>query len=60
LVDKEVIVECKSAKEITPIDHAQLLNYLKITKLQLGLLINFNVLKLTQGLKRIANNYNEF
>ena len=60
LVDKEVIVECKSVKEITPIDHAQLLNYLKVTKLQLGLLINFNVLKLTQGLKRIVNNYSEF
>jgi len=37
-----------------------LLNYLKITELQLGLLINFNVLKLTHGLKRIANNYSEF
>jgi GxxExxY protein len=60
LVDKEVIVECKSVKEITPIDHAQLLNYLKISELQLGLLINFNVLKLTQGLKRVANNYKEF
>ena len=60
LVDKEVIVECKAVGEITPLDHAQLLNYLKITKLQLGLLINFNVLRLTQGIKRIVNNYKEF
>ena len=60
LVDKEVIVECKSVREITPLDHAQLLNYLKITKLQLGLLINFNVLRLTQGINRIANNYKGF
>jgi GxxExxY protein len=33
LVDKRVIVECKSVKEVTSMDHAQLLNYLKITKL---------------------------
>ena len=59
LVDKRVIVECKSVKEVNPIDHAQLLNYLKVTKLQLGLIINFNVLKLTQGLKRIVNNYSD-
>jgi GxxExxY protein len=57
LVDKRVIVECKSVKEVTSMDHAQLLNYLKITKLQLGLLINFNVQILTRGVKRIVNNY---
>jgi GxxExxY protein len=59
LVDKRVIVECKSAKEVTPLDHAQLLNYLKISDLQIGLLINFNVLRLTDGIKRIVNNYSE-
>ena len=59
LVDNRVIVECKSVKEVTPLDHAQLLNYLKITDLQLGLLINFNVRILTKGIKRIVNNYNE-
>ncbi len=59
LVDKRVIVECKSVKEVTPLDHAQLLNYLKITNLQLGLLINFNVRILTTGIKRIVNNYND-
>ena len=58
LVDGQVIVECKSVKEVTPLDHAQLLNYLKITQLQLGLLINFNVRILTKGIKRIVNNYN--
>ena len=57
LVDKRVIVECKSVKEFAPIDHAQLLNYLKISELQIGLLINFNVLKLTDGIKRIVNNF---
>ena len=59
LVDKRVIVECKSVKEVTPLDHAQLLNYLKITDLQLGLLINFNVQILKSGIKRIVNNYSE-
>ena len=59
LVDKRVIVECKSVKEVTPIDNAQLLNYLKITNLQLGLLINFNVRMLTSGIKRIANKYSD-
>ncbi len=59
LVDKRVIVECKSVKEVTPLDHAQLLNYLKITELQLGLLINFNVRILKSGIKRIVNNYSD-
>ncbi len=57
LVDKRVIVECKSVKEFAPIDHAQLLNYLKISELQVGLLINFNVIKLTDGIKRIVNDF---
>lgn len=52
-------MECKAVNEVTPLDHAQLLNYLKITKLQLGLLINFNVQILTKGIKRIVNNYQE-
>ena len=59
LVDKRVIVECKTVREVTPLDHAQLLNYLKITDLQLGLLINFNVRILTKGIKRIVNNYSD-
>jgi GxxExxY protein len=59
LIDNHIIVECKSVKEVTPLDHAQLLNYLKITDLQLGLLINFNVRLLTKGIKRIVNNYND-
>ena len=59
LIDGKVMVECKSVKDITPMDHAQLLNYLKIANLQVGLLINFNVRKLTSGLKRIVNKFNE-
>ena len=59
LIDKRVIVECKSVREVTPLDRAQLLNYLKITDLQLGLLINFNVRILTKGIKRVVNNYSD-
>ena len=40
-------------------DHAQLLNYLKISDLQVGLLINFNVRKLIAGIKRIVNKFDE-
>jgi len=57
LIEKCVIVECKAVKELTHIDEAQLINYLKITNLQVGLLINFNSIKLIKGLKRIVNNY---
>lgn len=59
LVDKRVIVECKSVEDLHPIDEAKLLNYLKITKLQVGLLINFNVLLLKNGIKRMVNNFRE-
>jgi len=44
---------------LTEIGQAQLLNYLKITKLQVGLLINFNVLILKNGIKRMVNNYDD-
>ena len=59
LVEQSVIVECKAVKELQKIDEAQLLNYLKITKLKLGLLMNFNKLKLTDGPKRMVNNFDD-
>ena len=49
-----VVVELKSVEHLAPIHEAQLLTYLKIAKLPLGLLINFNVPVLKQGIKRIA------
>lgn len=55
LVENSVIVECKAVKDVTPIDKARLLNYLKICKLQIGLLINFNVLILKDGISRMIN-----
>jgi len=59
LIDNRIIVECKAVSQLTAIDQAQVINYLKITDRQVGLLINFNVLQLKNGLKRLVNNYNE-
>ncbi len=56
VVKNLVIIELKAVNQIAPIHDAQLLNYLKLSKLKLGLLINFNVTLLKNGLKRIVNN----
>ncbi len=57
LIDGRVIVECKAVSGLTEIDQAQILNYLKITGLQVGLLVNFNVKMLKNGIKRLVNNF---
>ena len=54
LVGGRVIVELKAVEAIAPIHQAQLLSYLKATKLRLGLLINFNVPVLKDGIKRLV------
>lgn len=54
LVDKRLILELKAVDDLHPIHTAQLISYLKITGLHLGLLINFNVTVLKNGIKRIA------
>lgn len=50
LVDDRLILELKSVKELLPIHEAQLLTYLKLAKIEKGLLINFNVKLLKHGL----------
>ena len=55
LVESGVIVELKSVEAVLPVHAAQLLSYLRTTGLRLGLLINFNVKVLTQGIKRVVN-----
>jgi GxxExxY protein len=55
LVANRVILELKACESLQPIHEAQLLTYLKLTGIKLGLLINFNVPMLKQGIKRIAN-----
>lgn len=55
LVDNKVVIEIKSVEALNDIHLAQTLTYLKLGKYKLGLLINFNVLKLKDGLRRIIN-----
>jgi GxxExxY protein len=59
LIENAVIVEIKSVDALLPIHTAQLLSYLKLTNLQVGLLINFNVEFLKNGVRRIVNHSNE-
>jgi GxxExxY protein len=54
LVGEQLIVELKAVEQLHPIHHAQVFNYLKATRRQLGLLINFNVEHLRDAIKRIV------
>ena len=56
LVEKLVVVEIKAVEHLAPIHEAQVITYLKLTQCKLGLLLNFNVIRLKQGIKRIALN----
>ena len=55
IVETKVVVEVKSMTEIAAVHKAQLLSYLRLANLQIGLLINFNVKMLKQGIHRIIN-----
>ena len=57
LVEESVIVEIKSVDRLEPIHEAQLLSYLRLMDLRLGLLINFNVCRLRAGLRRMVNEF---
>ncbi|MEW6620011.1 MAG: GxxExxY protein [bacterium] len=57
LVEEKVIVELKAVEQLLPIHEAQLLTYLKMMNKRIGLLINFNVSVLRDGIKRIANRF---
>jgi GxxExxY protein len=55
LINQKVIVELKAAERLLPIHTAQVLSYLKFSRCKLGFLINFNVLHLKDGIKRVVN-----
>lgn len=57
LIEKRIIVEIKSVESFKDIHLAQILTYLKLSDLHLGLFINFNVIFLRQGIKRVVNGY---
>ena len=56
IVENKVIVEIKCVDVLADINKAQVLTYLRLTNFKLGLLINFNVVLLKDGIKRIVNN----
>lgn len=57
LVEKQMVVEIKSVEALTDVHIAQVLTYLKLSNCKIGLLINFNVTQLTNGLKRLYNKH---
>ena len=56
IVEDKVIIEIKSVEAIAPVHQKQLLTYLRLTDLKLGLLINFNEALIKNGIQRIVNN----
>ncbi|MDP4269687.1 MAG: GxxExxY protein [Bacteroidota bacterium] len=57
LVENQIIVELKAVEDINEIHVAQTLTYMRLTGCKLGLLINFNVLRLKDGVKRLRRGY---
>ena len=55
IIENKVILELKSIEKLLPVHKKQLLTYLKLTKMKLGLLINFNENLIKNGITRIAN-----
>ncbi|PRY29101.1 GxxExxY protein [Spirosoma oryzae] len=56
-VEKRIIIELKAVELLTDVHFAQLMTYLRLANCRLGLLINFNVVLLKNGIKRVANGY---
>ena len=59
LVNDSIIIELKAVEQLAPIHQAQLLTYLKLSRKSLGFLINFNVPLIKNGIRRIANQFQE-
>jgi len=55
VVENCVVVEIKSSENVSPVHYAQLLTYIKLANIRLGLLLNFNVIHLRNGIKRVIN-----
>jgi GxxExxY protein len=56
IIEEKVIIEIKSIETISPLHQKQLLSYLKLTNIKLGLLVNFNITLIKNGIRRIVNN----
>jgi GxxExxY protein len=59
VVENRVVVETKCKDALHPVDDAQLLSHLRLLNISVGLLINFHVVILRDGIKRLVNNYRE-
>jgi GxxExxY protein len=59
VVEGRVVVELKCKEVLHPVDQAQLLSHLRLLDIPVGLLINFHVVSLKEGIKRMVNNYRE-
>ena len=57
LVEDALILELKAVEALSPVHRAQVVTYLRVMNLKLGLLINFNVVLLKDGIKRVINTY---
>jgi GxxExxY protein len=55
IVEDKVIIELKSVEVLSAVHHKQLITYLKLTNMKLGLLVNFNVNLIKDGIKRVVN-----
>lgn len=56
IINQQVIVELKSVEQVAPVHKKQLLTYLRLTKMQVGLLLNFRCDVMKSGIHRVANN----
>jgi len=59
IVEDKVIIEIKSVEQLAPVHKKQLLTYLRLTDKRLGLLLNFDVVLMKQGITRVVNGLNE-
>lgn len=59
IVERKVIVEIKSVDALNDIHRMQTITHLKLTTCKVGLLINFNVIKLKEGIRRVVNNFED-
>ena len=60
LVENKLVIEIKSVEALNDVHTAQILTYMKLGNFKLGLLINFNVFLLKDGIKRIVNSFKEY
>lgn len=59
IVDRRLVIELKSIERLQPVHAKQLLTYLRLMKLPVGLLVNFGCDTLKEGIKRVVNNYDD-